>query len=105
MTPQFFSLLLLVSISVLLMTPIAAKATEHNVPIGFSDKNEMFLTFRDVKFLLDKNDQLTMKDSDCIATVDLAPPNAKEKESKSVYRQLTRICTSWFQKSNEEAKA
>ncbi|VDQ17328.1 unnamed protein product [Trichobilharzia regenti] len=49
----------------------------------------MFLRFRDVRFLLDRNDQLTMKDSDCIATVDLAPPNAKEKASKKVYRQLT----------------
>nr|CAH8867020.1 unnamed protein product [Trichobilharzia regenti] len=105
MTPRFFSLLLLVSISVCLMNSLVAKVTEFNVPIGFSNKSEMFLRFRDVRFLLDRNDQLTMKDSDCIATVDLAPPNAKEKASKKVYRQLTQICISWFRKSDEEEKA
>lgn len=50
----------------------------------------MFLRLEQFKLVLDKDDQLTVKDGDCVTTVDLAAPNAKEIKAHKAHRQVTR---------------
>ncbi|KAH8856973.1 hypothetical protein KSF78_0009380 [Schistosoma japonicum] len=91
-------LLLLSLVSSSMIRLVTGEFSELHIPIRFN-KNNMYFQMENHKFVLDKEDQLTMKDGDCVTTVDLAAPNAKELEAKKAYRQVTRICTSWYTKA------
>ncbi|CAI2733020.1 unnamed protein product [Schistosoma spindalis] len=94
------SLLLFLSIGSLLIMPVViTEFSNLYIPIEFNENNQMYLRMEQLKFVLDKDDQLTVKDGDCVTTVDLAAPNAKEVKAHKAFRQVTRICTSWYSKN------
>ncbi|CAH8623184.1 unnamed protein product [Schistosoma margrebowiei] len=94
------SLLLFLSIASLSIMPmVITEFSNLYIPIEFNENNQMFLRLEQLKLVLDKDDQLTVKDGDCVTTVDLAAPNAKEIKANKAHRQVTRICTSWYSKN------
>ncbi|CAH8551987.1 unnamed protein product [Schistosoma turkestanicum] len=84
-----------------MFTVMAAEFSNLDIPIEFNENNQMYLQVNHFKLVLDPDHQLTMKDGDCVTTVDLAAPNAKEIKANKAFRQVTRICTSWY---TEKAK-
>ncbi|CAH8638636.1 unnamed protein product [Schistosoma rodhaini] len=88
----YTSLLLFLSITSLsIISVVIAEFSNLYIPIEFNENNQMYLQVKQLKFVLDKEDQLTVKDGDCVTTVDLAAPNAKEIKANRTYRQVTSV--------------